>query len=69
MLRMMGTYKRFGVSRLQSRFMKDKDAFEGSMREILKWNFENIAMGHGDLVVGHGRERFALALRERGFAT
>lgn len=67
MLRLLGTYKRFGVSRLQARFMKDRAAFEKSVREVLKWNFETIAMGHGDLVVGHGRARLETAMRERGF--
>ena len=67
MLRMFGTYRKFGVSRLQRRFMKDRVAFEKSVRDVLKWNFETIAMGHGDLVVGHGRDRLETALRERGY--
>lgn len=67
MLRLLGTHKRFGVSRIQARYMKDKTAFEKSVQDVLKWNFENIAMGHGNLVTGHGRERLASAMRERGF--
>lgn len=67
MLRLLGTYKRFGVSRVQARFMKDRASFEASVRNVLKWNFETIAMGHGDLLVGHGRERLASAMRERGY--
>ncbi|MES2963935.1 MAG: DUF4336 domain-containing protein [Bdellovibrionota bacterium] len=67
MLRLLGTYKRFGVSRVQARFMKDRDAFERSVKDVLKWNFETIAMGHGELLVGHGRDRLEAALRERGY--
>lgn len=67
MLRLLGTYKRFGVSRVQARYMKDRPAFEKSVQEILKWNFESIAMGHGEILIGHGRDRLESALRERGY--
>jgi hypothetical protein len=65
--RMLGTYGRFAVSRLLARYMKDKAAFEKSVSQILQWNFEQIAMGHGDVLTSNGRKLLEQALHERGY--
>lgn len=65
--RMLGTYRQFAVSRLVSRVLKDKSAFESSVRRVLEWDFDQIAMGHGDLVTGNGHKLLENAMHERGF--
>lgn len=67
MLRLLGTYKRFGVSRLITRYMEDRAAFESSVRRIMEWDFDKIAMAHGELVEKDGRALLRAALRRRGF--
>lgn len=65
-LGLFGTYRRFAISRLFMTVVKDRVAFESSLREILNWPFENIVMAHGEAVIGNGRELFLSALKERG---
>jgi hypothetical protein len=64
-LHMFGTYKKFAVSRFFCRFIDDKTAFRESISRVLAWDFENIAMGHGDLVEGNGKALLQSALKER----
>jgi hypothetical protein len=68
MLRLLGTHGKFAVSRLVTRFMKDKVAFRNSIRDIFKWDFDRIAMGHGDLVNTNGKSLLRDALSERGIS-
>lgn len=68
MLRLLGTHKRFAVSRLINRFMEDRAAFESSVKRILEWDFDKIAMAHGDLIEKDGKALLRQALRKRGFA-
>jgi hypothetical protein len=63
--RAMGIYRRFAVARMWKRWVKDRAAFRKSIDQILAWDFERIAMAHGELVTTNGRERLAAALRER----
>lgn len=67
MLRLLGTYKKFGVSRLINRYMEDRPLFENSMKRILEWDFEKIAMAHGDLIEKGGKPLLRAALQQRGF--
>ncbi len=62
-----GTYKRFAVSRLMIGFIKDRPAFEGSLRRILGWDFDQIAMAHGEIVTAGGKALLKKAFRRRGF--
>jgi hypothetical protein len=61
-----GTYNRFAVSRLFTSAIKDREAFERSMKEILTHDFDNIVMSHGDELKGGARVQLEAALKERG---
>lgn len=63
--RAMGIYKRFAVARMWKSWVKDRAAFDRSIAEILAWDFDRIAMAHGDIVESGGRELLIEALRER----
>lgn len=65
MLRLLGTYKKFGVSRIVKRFLVDKEAFLTSTKKLLSWDFEQIAMAHGDLITANGKFKLMESLRER----
>ncbi len=65
-LNMFGTYRRFGVSKFFLKMVKDRPAFERSIENLFKHEFENIIVGHGDGVFGNGKEKLRIALNERG---
>ncbi len=65
-LKMFGTHRRFAVSRLFARAIKDREAFQKSLAVLFRHDFDNILMGHGDPVIGGGRELLLKALAERG---
>lgn len=66
-LHVFSTYGRFGVSRLIQRMITDKSAFEHSLTEVFAFNFDNLVMAHGDIVMGGARERLRAALLEKNF--
>jgi len=63
--RLMGVYKRLAMPKLWSRWITDKAAFRRSMDRILAWDFDRIAVAHGELVASGGHDRFEKALAER----
>jgi hypothetical protein len=65
-LRIFDNYKKFAVSKLIGRYVKDKAAFRNSMNELLKWDFDRIAMSHGSTVESGGKEMLRAALTRRG---
>jgi hypothetical protein len=49
-----GMWRRFGPSRLVRLLgVSDRAAFRGSLEQVLRWDFERIVPGHGD-VLEHG---------------
>jgi hypothetical protein len=46
-LTLAGTYHKTGMSRLVKMGIKDKDAFYTSLRDMLKYPFENLVVAHG----------------------
>jgi len=64
--RALGIFKRFAVARMWSRWIEDPTAFRRSIDQILAWDFDRIAMAHGDLVNEGGKEKLVAALVERG---
>lgn len=68
-LSLFGTYRQFAVSRFFAKFIEDKTAFENSLDQIFSYDFQNIVVGHGDNLKGHGREHLLKALQQRGFLT
>lgn len=65
-LNLFGTYRRFGVSRFFLKYIKDKKAFQDSLKKIFSHDFENIIMSHGEIIRGDGKPRLLKALEERG---
>ena len=61
----MGIYKRFAMASMWKRWVTDRAAFRQSIEQVLAWDFDRIAMGHGDLVTENGRAMLIAALRER----
>lgn len=66
-LNLFGTYKKFGVSKFYVKFVKDQDAFKGSLAALFKHDFENIVLSHGFNIIGGGKEKLMAALNERGY--
>ncbi|MEZ4741560.1 MAG: DUF4336 domain-containing protein [Bdellovibrionota bacterium] len=60
------TYKRFAISRLFLKMVKERSSFEGSIKEILNLDFDKIILSHGVNVEHKAKEKFIDALRERG---
>jgi hypothetical protein len=49
-----GMWQRFGPSRILRRVgVSDRAAFQRSLEHVLRWDFERIVVGHGD-VIEHG---------------
>lgn len=44
-----------------------KPAFERSLTEVFAFDFENLIMAHGEIVMGGARERLRAALLEKNF--
>ena len=63
--RAMGIYKRFAVARMWKRWVEDRAAFDRSIARVLAWDFDRIAMAHGEIVTSDGRQALIDALRER----
>ena len=51
--RLIGSYGRFGPSRLDPLLIRDRRAARQSLERILAWNFDRIVIAHGD-VLGSG---------------
>lgn len=66
-LSLFGTYRRFGVSKLIKRYINDKTSFQNSLREILKWDFEQLIMAHGEIVTSKAHEQLTEALKRRNY--
>jgi hypothetical protein len=61
-LRMMGTRGKLARSRMWRLLVKDRDAFERSLEEILAADFDRVIMAHGDVVETDGRAGMTRAL-------
>lgn len=66
-LHIFGTWRRFAVSRLFLRYVKDRGAFGQSMKRIAALDFDAVVPSHGEVVASGGKARLLAALRERGF--
>ena len=45
----MGSWKRFGPSRMERWLTRDKAALKGSLEAALEWNFDRALVAHGDV--------------------
>lgn len=67
-LRIFGTWRRFAVSRLFLKYVKDRAAFHSSVERLAALDFDAVVPAHGAAVASGGKARLLEALRERGFA-
>jgi hypothetical protein len=63
-----GTYKRFAVSKILIKFVKDPAAFQKSLATLFTHDFDNIVLSHGSVVAGGGKAKLREALLERGYS-
>jgi glyoxylase-like metal-dependent hydrolase (beta-lactamase superfamily II) len=56
-----GMWKHFGPSRILRRAVLNRAAFEQSLEHVLRWDFERILPGHGDVIEHGGREALRAA--------
>lgn len=57
-----------GISVFFRTMIRDREAFAGSMRKVLEWDFTQIVLGHGEPVREEAKTFLVEALRDRGFA-
>ncbi len=62
--RLIGTYKKFGLSPLEFKiFVDDAAAFLGSMKTISEWDFDRVIVSHGQILESGGKAEFKKAYR------
>jgi hypothetical protein len=66
-LRLLGTYKKFGFSRFLNKFVKDKDLFLTSLRPLKQWSMETLIPSHGEILSGPISQLIEKALSERNY--
>ena len=49
-----GMWQRFGPSRMIRQLVSDRAAFRSSLDQILRWDFDRIVPGHGDVIEHEG---------------
>ncbi|HEY8965815.1 MAG TPA: hypothetical protein VIM58_05195 [Candidatus Methylacidiphilales bacterium] len=64
---LMGVRRHPDVARTLPAQIKDRAAFERSLRRILTWDFDRIVVGHGAVVETGGKEGFRTAFLAKGF--
>ncbi|MDX1388011.1 MAG: hypothetical protein R3344_02420, partial [Acidobacteriota bacterium] len=64
LMKLNRAYDRFGPTRLfLSAFVRDKVAFDASVREVLEWDFDRVIMSHGEVVETGGKAMMREAFR------
>jgi len=67
MRRLMGVKQWPAVDRPVRMCVADREAFMGSMRRILEWDFDRVVVAHGSVIERDGRRVFREALERAGF--
>lgn len=66
LLRLFGTRGRLAASRLVRLVVDDRERFRASLREVARWDFQRVAMAHGEVLEGPtARADFLTALEAR----
>lgn len=63
----VGSRHRPGMSRPFRMAIKDKAAFRQSLQALMRWDFDRIIVGHGDIIETGGKRQLARVLEEAGF--
>jgi hypothetical protein len=59
---------RAGLSRAFKLAIRDDAAFCESIAQMMRWDFDRVIVGHGELIETGGYEKVLAALREAGYA-
>ncbi len=51
-----------GVSRLFRLSIRDRDAFNQSVRQMMQWDFDRLIVGHGDIIESGAKAKLSAAL-------
>lgn len=65
--RLLGVKGRFVVPITWKAFVTDKAKFQRSLERVLEWDFDHIAMAHGELISRGGKALAVAALQNRGY--
>lgn len=65
-LSLFGTYRKFGVSKLFLRYLKNREACTNSVKKIMDCDFDRIVPSHGSVIEAGGKELLRRAFNERG---
>ena len=63
--KMFGTFNRPACSRLLKLFTRDKKLFKKNAARIFEWDFDKIAMAHGEVIESNAKDILKAALAER----
>lgn len=63
---LMGVKSHPDSARLFPMLIKDRNAYDKSIRELLTWDFDRIIVGHNEVVPSEGKERLKVALANKG---
>ena len=56
-----------GMTRLFRGCIRDRAAFAESIRQMMRWDFDRLIVGHGDIIESGARAKLAAALAAKGF--
>lgn len=56
-----------GISRSFKFTLKDRPAFERSLRTVMAWDFDRVIVGHGNVIERDGKRLLGEAIRRAGF--
>lgn len=56
LVRLIGSYGRFGPSKLDPLLIRDRRAARESLERILAWDFDRVVVAHGDVLESGGRD-------------
>ena len=56
LMRLLRSYGRFGLSKLDPLLIRDRRAARQSLERILGWGFDRVVVAHGDVLESGGRE-------------
>jgi hypothetical protein len=62
LVRMLGVYRTFGMSRTMRLMVKDRNKARASRDRILNWDFERVIVAHEHIVTRNGKDAVADAL-------
>ena len=55
-----------GMSRVFKLSIKDENAFQQSISQMMEWDFDRVIVGHGDVIENNGKEKVAALLSSAG---